>query len=101
MNSKPRSKQAKSSFTCIQTITIDNVVDLQKKFLKLLDKNTNISFNCKDIDNIDLNGIQFLVFAKKIAKEKGIELEYNVNYYDNALDLIKKTGFEDILEIKQ
>lgn len=81
------------------SLTIDGIKEIQNKFHELIEENKNIILKSESIEIIDLAGIQFLIYAKKIAAKQKIKLTFDFTPSEQVLDLAVKTGFSKIFEI--
>ncbi len=78
-------------------ITIDNILQIKNVFLEATKKNNDISIKTKSLENIDLAGIQFIIFAKKYAQKSNISLTIDLKISDTVEELLNSCGFNNLL----
>lgn len=80
-------------------VTIDLINELYQTITKAIAENDQIEIKNKNIENIDLTGIQLFQYAIKTAEIQGKELKFNISFSENMNSLLKSSGFHNILSI--
>ena len=79
-------------------LIVDNIKGIYKHYLKTFSETTDsIEIKTKVLENIDLSGIQFLLFAQEHSKKNNKTLKINLTYSEVAKELITKSGFTNFL----
>jgi len=78
-------------------ISIFNSVEIQKKIRKLNLKARTVQITLRNIDSLDLSGIQILLSLKKSFAENQARLNIVSGLSDKTTTLLRHTGFEQIL----
>lgn len=97
MNKKDTTKQA-AKLTINQDITIINSVALKTKIEEALNSASSLDLHLKDIDVIDLAGLQLIYAVKQEALSQNKKLNIKFNLNDDLLEAIRMAGFGDLLE---
>lgn len=84
--------------TLEKELSIYNVEELKLKLHDLCHDVSKITFSVKNIENLDLSGIQLLYSFRKSAIEEGVEFLFNIELNEEQNILVRRAGFEDILE---
>jgi hypothetical protein len=98
MATKTKKTPKSAIFKLRQNLTIDTISQLYKEFLDCLEKNESIVIQSDSIENIDLTGIQFLMYSKNLAATASQNVQFDINFSDSTRLLISKTGFGRLLE---
>lgn len=78
-------------------LTFNNIKGIKDQIENQVDFSKSNHFIAKDVEILDLSFIQLLLALKKTNNNNTIELHLN----DEISDLIKTSGFQDILNSKQ
>lgn len=97
MNKKDTKEQA-AKLTINQDITIINSVALKTKIEEALNSASSLDLHLKDIDVIDLAGLQLIYAVKQEALSQNKKLNIKFNLNDDLLEAIRMAGFGDLLE---
>jgi hypothetical protein len=100
MTTKPKKKSDGDGIHVGTTLTIDTISELRNKFLDAFHTKDEISVESGIIEDIDLNGIQFLVYLKKWEESKKIKLNVDMSFSDNTIQLLNRTGFGYLVNMK-
>jgi hypothetical protein len=93
MTSKPKKKSDGDVIHAGTSLTIETISELRNKFLDAFHTKDEISVESGIIEDIDLNGIQFLVYLKRWDDSKKIRLNLDISFSDNSIQLLNRTGF--------
>ena len=97
MASKAKKKEKAVIITIDKDLTIENISEKYQDFLNALSKKEEVSIVAENIENIDLTGLQFLIYAKQIEKLKKAKLTMALKFSETVTQLMRKTGFEYVL----
>ncbi len=93
-------KKSSSGTTIVvnQNLMIDNIKEMYEQLQSALDKEQEIVIKSEMVENIDLAGIQLLLYGKQMAKKGNVNLNLDITYADSAKELIVKSGFSSLIE---
>lgn len=80
-------------------LIVDNISGIYNGYLKISSETDSIEIKAKLIENIDLSGIQFLLFVQNHSKQNNKTLKINLSYSEIAKELITKSGFTKFLSV--
>jgi hypothetical protein len=98
MATKGNKKEKITTIAINQNFTIDTIAQINRDFQNCINKNESVVIKSDVIENIDLTGIQFLMYSKKFASTTNCKVTFAINFSDTTQDLIRKTGFSSILD---
>lgn len=97
MNIKNKNKQT-AKLTINQDMTIINAEALKVKMEEALNSASSLDLTLKNIEVMDLAGLQLIYELKKEAEKQSKELNINFELEEKLLKTINITGFGDLLE---
>ena len=97
MNKKNKIKQT-ATMTINQDMTIINANVLKDKMENALNSASTLNLNLKNIEVMDLAGLQLIYALKKEAEKQSKELNINFELEEKLLKTINITGFGDLLK---
>jgi len=80
-----------------ESITLSNVSELKIELLDVLEKYEHFELSSQPINQIDLSGIQLIIAFAKSVERQGKSLQLNLKWSAEMQELIKKTGFWEVL----
>lgn len=81
-------------------IGIYNAVEIQKELKKINFNSPNVQITLRKIESLDLSSIQILLSLRKSLEDKASKLSIVSELSDDIMSLVRKTGFEQILQMK-
>ena len=90
-------KKKSKEFVLDQTLTIESIKEIRKKFDAMIQKAESLIVKAADIQVIDLTGIQLFYYIRSVCKKKDVSLSFDVHFSDEQEALLRKCGFEDLL----
>lgn len=97
MNIKNKNKQT-AKLTINQDMTIVNAGALKVKMEEALNSASSLDLTLKNIEVMDLAGLQLIYELKKEAEKQSKELNINFELEERLLKTINITGFGNLLE---
>ncbi|MBN1118449.1 MAG: hypothetical protein JXA77_14655 [Bacteroidales bacterium] len=79
-----------------QQLTIEYIDAIYNELTEAFQKKVGIKMETL-IEEIDLTGIQLLLFTRKKAEQENIDLDLKIKYSDNVRNLLSSTGFAELL----
>ncbi len=77
------------------TLTIDDIADKNKQYQEAVKADTPVKLEADTIENIDLSGIQFLLYLNKSISNQ--DFLSHIKFADSVIELINKSGFANFL----
>jgi len=97
MSTKTKKKDKSTSVKTGNSLSIENISEIYQHFLNSISKNEIVNIESETIENIDLTGVQFLLYAKKIESITKTKVNFNLKFSENVSQFLAKTGFSNIL----
>jgi ABC-type transporter Mla MlaB component len=88
----------KITITLSKSILLKNIKEIHNKLKEAVHKSTHIKLILKDIEQIDLSGIQLLYSFHTMAEENKIKLEIQAMFSPEAIMLLNNCGYKYVLE---
>ena len=79
-------------------LTISKIRDIYKEIKEEFHLSENLIIDFKNVDEIDLSGLQLLISLKKSCKQKNKKLEL-LNIKDELLYSFELSGTDTVLEV--
>ena len=79
-------------------LTISKIRDIYKEIKEEFHLSENLIIDFKNVDEIDLSGLQLLISLKKSCKQKNKKLEL-INIKDELLYSFELSGTDTVLEV--
>ena len=80
-------------------LSLNNVSNVRELLIKTLKEKDDLTLNLKNINNIDLAGIQLIVSLKSYVEKNNKKLTLNLELNDESKELLLNSGFNDYLNI--
>ncbi len=82
-----------ATVTITEEISLNNAEQFKENFQKLIDENESISINLKNINAIDLPGIQLLYSVLKTGKKQKKEIKIDLQVTGEIEAIMEHAGF--------
>jgi len=82
-------------------ITLLNGEDIKNQVVEVLDKYHEIEIMIKNVENIDMFGIQLVYSIRKFALETGKMIKFDIKLTDAQQTLVNSAGFGDLVNINE
>lgn len=80
-------------------LTIENVSRIKKDYDAAIGKSSEVDLFSKKLDAIDLTGVQLLQYIQNQAETNNKKVNFRLKLDGDQQDMIKKNGFQQILEL--
>lgn len=80
-------------------LTVKNMSYLKNQVLETLNNTDNLLVKLKDIESLDIAGIQLLIAAEKTATSNNKSIAFETTLPDKLSGLMENTGFDPGLSI--
>ena len=87
-----------AKLTLNQDMTIINAGELKAKMEEALNSASSMDLTLKNVEVMDLAGLQLIYALKKEAEKQDKELNINFELEEKLLKTINITGFDNLLE---
>ncbi|MCK4920664.1 MAG: hypothetical protein KAS71_06435 [Bacteroidales bacterium] len=81
-------------------IGIYNAVEIQNELKKINFNSPNVQITLRKIETMDLASIQIILSLRKSLDDKASKLSIVSELSDDIMSLVRKTGFEQIMQMK-
>jgi anti-anti-sigma regulatory factor len=98
MADKAKKKKPTNKIDIGANLTIEQVKKIHNQYLSKVKKKPEILVFSKQLETIDLAGIQFLLHIKSKAKKEGLNLVLDCNPIDAVNEILEKSGFFKLFE---
>ncbi len=86
-------KEKKADVLLQKELSINNAEEIKKKLMSALNKHKNINVTLKNIENLDLAGIQLLYSCSRTCRKLNKKVTFNIELPEDIETIVENSGF--------